>query len=91
MLQGRTPFIGHDEEDLFLSIKNQEIIYPTNELSTNSILLLKALLEREPRRRLGTKTSLYGDIREHPFFFLIDWLKLEIGAIEPPFKPNVVS
>ncbi len=93
MLTGRTPFNGKDEEDLFNSIKHQEIVYPSsNEISFNAENILRALLEREPRKRLGSvKTSPHGCIRQHVFFNTIDWFKLEMGCIEPPFKPNLVS
>ena len=91
MLIGKTPFIGQDEEELFQSIKEKEIFFPVNDLTKNSLFLLKSLLERDPKKRIGSRTSSYGNLRDHPFFSPIDWLKLEMGAIEPTFKPNVVS
>ncbi|CAJ0929798.1 unnamed protein product [Ranitomeya imitator] len=45
------------------------------------------LFVREPDRRLGIK----GNIRQHCFFQLIDWERLEKREIEPPFKPKVKS
>jgi len=90
MLLGTTPFTGQDEEELFNNIRLQEISFPLKELSYHAALFLKALLERDPKKRLGMKTSLHGEIRDHPFFMPIDWYQLEMGAIDPPFRPKVV-
>jgi len=90
MLTGYSPFHGEDEEELFQAIQHHDVPYP-NSISENSISCVKKLLERDPLKRLGMKTSPYGDIRSHPFFSKIDWRKLENREIEPPFKPKVVS
>lgn len=90
MLTGYSPFHGEDEEELFHAIQHNDVIYPNN-ITSESIACLKALLEREPSKRLGMKMSPFGSIREHPFFAKIDWLKLENKELEPPFKPKVVS
>ena len=90
MLTGYSPFHGEDEEELFHAIQHNDIIFPTN-ISEHSVSCLKYLLDRDPIKRLGMKTSPHGLIREHPFFSKIDWNKLENKEIEPPFKPKVVS
>jgi serine/threonine protein kinase len=90
MLTGYSPFHGEDEEELFHAIQHNDVPYPNN-ISEQSIACVKALLEREPAKRLGMKSSPYGPIREHPFFVKIDWIKLESRQLEAPFKPKVVS
>ena len=49
------------------------------------------LLVKKPEDRLGMPTCLKGNIREHPFFKVIDWVKLENRQVKPPFEPKVVS
>jgi len=46
-------------------------------------------LNREPTERLGNNGS--EEIKAHPFFGGIDWVKLYNKKYQPPFKPNVVS
>lgn len=90
MLTGYSPFHGEDEEQLFQAIQEFDVLYPSS-ISEQSTLMVKRLLERDPVKRLGMKTSPYGNIREHPFFDKIDWTRLESRQIEPPFKPKVKS
>ncbi|XP_053567978.1 protein kinase C theta type-like [Bombina bombina] len=46
--------------------------------------LVTKLLCKSPLKRLGTN----DDIRLHPFFSPIDWVKLEQQKLEPPFVPQ---
>ncbi|XP_041428642.1 protein kinase C delta type-like [Xenopus laevis] len=55
--------------------------------STELVDLLQALLKKDRHQRLGTT----GNIREHPFYASVDWVKLENRTIIPPFKPMVSS
>lgn len=49
-------------------------------------------LVKHPSRRLGCNPATGGqDIKDHVFFQLIDWAKLEQREIKPPFKPKSVS
>ena len=90
MLTGYSPFHGEDEEQLFQAIQEFDVLYP-NSISEQSTSIVKMLLERDPVKRLGMKTSPYGNIRDHPFFSKIDWNRLESRQMEPPFKPKVKS
>ncbi|XP_060745585.1 protein kinase C theta type isoform X1 [Tachysurus vachellii] len=86
MLIGQSPFHGHDEEELFQSIRTDDPCYP-RWLTRDARDILIKLFVREPERRLGVK----GNIRQHPFFRDTDWNALEKRQIEPPFKPTVKS
>lgn len=90
MLTGYSPFHGEDEEELFKSIQYNDVPYPNN-ISESSISCVKMLLERDPLKRLGMKSSPYGRIRKHPFFIKIDWQRLKNRQVEPPFVPTCKS
>ncbi|KAJ8411321.1 hypothetical protein AAFF_G00173270 [Aldrovandia affinis] len=86
MLIGQSPFHGHDEEELFQSIRTDDPFYP-RWLSKDPRDILIKLFVREPERRLGVK----GNIRQHSFFGEVDWTSLENRQVEPPFQPTVKS
>lgn len=86
MLIGQSPFHGHDEEQLFQSIRTDDPCYP-RWLRKEAQDILVQLFVREPEQRLGVK----GNIRQHPFFKSIEWNALEKRQVVPPFKPNVKS
>lgn len=48
-------------------------------------------LDRDLNRRLGCKPNGEGmeEIRRHPWFRSIDWMKLEAKELESPFVPDV--
>ncbi|TKS86590.1 Protein kinase C eta type [Collichthys lucidus] len=90
MLSGHAPFEAENEDDLFESILNEEIVY-ASWLSTEAVNILKAFLTKNPARRLGCVASEGGEsaVISHPFFTGIDWDKLNRREIEPPFKPRI--
>jgi hypothetical protein len=53
--------------------------------------LIRALLQRDPAQRLGSRAGGVADIHAHPFFRGVDWASMQRGAVEPPFKPKVES
>ena len=64
-----------------------EIEYPEEYFSPLVKDLLQKLFERDPLKRLGTKS--HTEIKEHPFFQgKIDFGLLELGRIEAPWKPR---
>uniref|UniRef100_A0A8C6PPM2 protein kinase C n=1 Tax=Nothobranchius furzeri TaxID=105023 RepID=A0A8C6PPM2_NOTFU len=86
MLVGQSPFQGDDEDELFEAIRTDNPDYP-RWLNKESKNLLEQLFIREPSKRLG----VVGNIREHPFFKVINWTLLEKRQVNPPFKPKVKS
>jgi serine/threonine protein kinase len=48
--------------------------------------LLKGLLEKDPKKRLGSKNGA-REIKEHPWLKDINWEKVLKKEINPPFKP----
>jgi len=88
MLTGQSPFHGETEDELFESIVKEQPFYPKN-LSREAISCLNALLERNPRLRLGMPECPRGGIRAHVFFKSVMWSRLEKRQAPPPFKPSV--
>ncbi|XP_052007060.1 protein kinase C eta type [Xyrauchen texanus] len=90
MLSGHAPFEAENEDDLFESILNEEIIY-ASWLSASAVDILKAFLMKNPSRRLGCVAADGGEsaVTRHLFFTGIDWDKLNRRELEPPFKPRI--
>ncbi|XP_054722210.1 putative protein kinase C delta type homolog [Uloborus diversus] len=88
MLNGRSPFCGTDDDELFWSICNEEPTYP-HYLTKESVDILKLLLNKKPQDRLGSPSCPAGDIENQPFFNSIDWKKIERKEVTPPVKPKI--
>ena len=54
------------------------------------VLLIK-LLVKNPSKRLGCMEKGEEEIKNHLFFKMINWVKLEAREVQPPFKPKIVS
>ena len=50
--------------------------------------LLRRLLVRDPKQRLGSGESDAGEIKSHVFFQGLDWDLLYRGDIPPPWTPK---
>ncbi|XP_001627685.2 calcium-independent protein kinase C [Nematostella vectensis] len=91
MMAGQPPFEAENEEDLFESILHDDVLYPVW-LSREAVSILKGFMTKNYLKRLGcTPTSTESSIREHAFFRLINFEKLEARQINPPFKPKIRS
>lgn len=88
MLCGIPPFRAKSRQALQQQILTGKIKYPKF-LSTDSHNLLKALLVRDPSKRIGSGPTGCEAIKKHPFFKTINWSKLERREIESKFRPTV--
>ncbi|KAM8977210.1 protein kinase C delta type-like [Pelodytes ibericus] len=82
---GRYPFFnGYRVQEVFKSITKDRPKFPKC-IRGDVKHILKKLLRKDPDHRLGVQ----GNIRGHPLFQDINWVELEDGKLEPPFKPSV--
>ncbi|ODQ81811.1 hypothetical protein BABINDRAFT_160049 [Babjeviella inositovora NRRL Y-12698] len=86
MLTGLPPYYDEDNDIMYKKILNDPLRFPSF-VDKDAKDLLTQLLNRDPKKRLGCNGSM--EIRSHPFFKNIDWVKLNNKAYEPPFKPGV--
>ncbi|KAI9228306.1 MAG: hypothetical protein DHS80DRAFT_23465 [Piptocephalis tieghemiana] len=90
MLLGQSPFHGDDEEEIFDSILEDEVLYPIN-MSRDSVSILQRLLIKDPPKRLGSGPSDAEEIKAHPFFKDVDWDAMLQKRIPPTFVPAIRS
>ena len=69
-------------EELFENIKNATLDMPSYVSPVAKDLITK-LLNRNPKKRLGTFGGA-EELKRHPFFKPIDWVKLHSRAYRPP-------
>ncbi|KAG2200140.1 hypothetical protein INT47_012421 [Mucor saturninus] len=86
MLTGLPPFYDENTNEMYRKILQQELKFP-DDMSDSASSLLSGLLNRDPNARLGNKGT--DEIKNHVFFKSIDWNKLMVKAVQPPFKPSV--
>lgn len=84
MIFGKTPFRGANHNEVFDNILNKKLSWPVKTpISEECKDLIKKLLVRDPKQRLGYKHGA-ADIKAHPFFANVDWETL--STQEPPIK-----
>ena len=90
MLLCQSPFKGDDEDDIFNAIENDEVKYPIN-LSRQTVLVLQALLTKDPSQRLGSGPRDAEEIMEHPYFHDVNFEDVLNCRIPAPYIPEVQS
>jgi len=89
MLYGATPFRGSNRDATFSSIKKDKIQFPQHKrggISKECKDLLKTLLLRDPKKRLGSSGGA-EDIKDHPFFKGVKWQL--VRNQNPPIIPQL--
>ncbi|KXN87888.1 Serine/threonine-protein kinase SCH9 [Leucoagaricus sp. SymC.cos] len=90
MCCGWSPFYAEDTQQMYKNICFGKIRFPKGVICEDGKQFVKALLNRNPKHRLGAKRDA-AELKEHPFFTGIDWEALARKEITPPFKPVVES
>ena len=88
MMTGLPPFYNENLNIMYQKILHAPIPLPKY-LSKEARSIFLGLLERDPKRRLGSTDKDALEIEEHPFYQDIDWKKLYNKELKPPFKPKV--
>ncbi|KAI9476389.1 MAG: kinase-like domain-containing protein [Benjaminiella poitrasii] len=88
MLLGQSPFRGEDEDEIFDAILEDEILYPVN-MSRDSVSICQRLLTKDPKKRLGAGPTDAVEIKEHPFFYGVNWEDMLAKRVPPPFCPSI--
>ena len=89
LIFGKRPFRGKTNDQLRLSILNDELRFPgdvDHRVSLECKDALSRFIERDLTKRLGC-TGMDA-IQIHPWFRGIDWERLERKAMDPPFVPD---
>jgi serine/threonine protein kinase len=89
LLLHESPFYSENLGELFQMILHEPIMWHWyhNELSTEGLDLLRGLLIKDPRCRLGCGPQGLQEIREHPFFMSVQWDDLLSMKAPGPIRP----
>lgn len=87
MLTGLPPFFNTNLHVMYEKIIRAKLTFPSY-VSNDAQSLLVGLLERSPKRRLGSGQTDAEEIKQHAFFKDINFLDLYHKRISPPFKPK---
>lgn len=90
MLCGLPPFYSRNREAMFEKIMRADLNFPTF-ISEVAKDVLRKLLVRDPKGRLGSGERDADEIKSHPFFHEIDWTRLATGTVSPPWTPTVTG
>lgn len=90
MLAGRPPFYSKNRREMFSMITDKPVVLRPD-FSSEASSLIKSLLDRNPKTRLGSSARDSEEIKEHPFFRDIDWDELYAKTIKAPFVPTIAG
>ncbi len=88
MIVGLPPFYSENIKEMYELILAAPLKFP-NSVPMDAQNLLRGLLERDEKKRLGGGARDGAEIREHPFFNNIDWEKMMAQEVPPPFVPSI--
>jgi hypothetical protein len=90
MLTGWPPFYDKNLRKMCEQILRSDLQFPPHcTASPEARDLIRALLQRDPAQRLGSRSGDGAkEIQAHPFFRGIAWEKLDRKEVAPPFVPK---
>ncbi|KAH9077277.1 Pkinase-domain-containing protein, partial [Lactarius deliciosus] len=90
MCCGWSPFYAEDTQQVYKNICFGKVRFPRGFINEDGKNFVKALLNRNPKHRLGAQRDA-AELKEHPVFKTINWDALARKQVTPPFKPVVES
>jgi serine/threonine protein kinase len=84
LLSGRHPFYASDKQLTIEKVLNKRIARPPVLTSNDAWDLIMNLLNRDPEKRFS-----HVEMKKHPFFSSIDWEKMSLKKLPPPFQISV--
>ncbi|XP_029460482.1 rhodopsin kinase [Rhinatrema bivittatum] len=91
MTAAKGPFRSRGEKIGKDEVKNRTLNEPvtyTEKFSEACKSLCEALMQKDPKKRIGFRNGNCDELRACPFFKDINWRKLEAGILLPPFVPD---
>ena len=87
MIFGRPPFYSNNRNKMLKKTILKKVQFnPKIECSNEAQNLIKCLLTKSPKNRLGNKADAL-EIMNHEWFKDINWPMLLAKYIDPPYKP----
>lgn len=90
MLLCQSPFKGDDEDEIFNAIEHDDVRYPIN-MPRQTVLVLQALLTKDPLSRLGSGPRDAEEIMDHPYFSDVNFDDILNLRVQPPYIPEITS
>eukprot|EP00128_Syssomonas_multiformis_P018553 Colp12_sorted_trinity150504_noHs@33981 len=90
MLAGIPPFYDENTNAMYQKILYGELVFPDH-MSGKARDLLTQLLDRDPKKRLGSGKDGALDIKKHDWFKGINWDLLLQKKIKPTWRPKLDS
>ena len=92
MFTGWPPFYDKNIRLMCENILHKPLSFPDKyHLSSSSKDIIAGMLDRNLENRLGSGKPGIAGVKEHAFYSKIDWDKLILQQVKPPFKPAVKS
>lgn len=88
LFTGCSPFDDDDLPSIINNILKNPIIIP-DEIPPYAQDLVSKLLQRDPKKRMCCSEQGTAEIQAHPFFRDINWGKLMVKAVRPPYVPKI--
>ncbi|TNV72827.1 hypothetical protein FGO68_gene15253 [Halteria grandinella] len=90
MLHGHPPFYDKNIYLMFQKIKDERVQpqYSATDISDEARDLIKQLLQKDSRLRLGSQND-QSDIMKHPWFSDVKFSKLEQKKVKAKYKPEI--
>ncbi len=86
MLAGYPPFYDPNPILIYEKILAGKLVFP-EQIDDVSRDLISSLLNADRSKRLGNLRGGADDVKNHPWFYGVDWKALQEGRIPPPIVP----